>query len=310
MITLKHRIDSLNSESQRLRTIIDERYTARLLLGLSQGKDQDEKAPKSSAMLCSDSFCEASELFKEEGQTLPQKRVRRHGKYTQQERDIFRRERNRMHAKKTRDRKKKFFELSEKIIVNMENEAKILRYYLLSINVLTAEQVALSEKTDQQFRISLAKIKNEAAQDNSDDEEEEDDDEEDAEQEGREEYEELNSEENDQAENDSNNEGSWNGSNDGSNVEGSNGSSSNGETSRESGSNNSGTNSTDGSIKQDLKDNESDNNGSKSPIDEDMQYQDNDLNSYDSALVNKSSLDAHNSKHNYLQSGRLGVRGI
>lgn len=46
-----------------------------------------------------------------------------------------RRERNRMHAKKTRDRKKHFFELSDKIILEMENEVKQLREYLLSMNV-------------------------------------------------------------------------------------------------------------------------------------------------------------------------------
>ncbi len=40
-----------------------------------------------------------------------------------------------MHAKRTRDRKKHFFELSDKIISEMEAEVKKLRDYLISLNI-------------------------------------------------------------------------------------------------------------------------------------------------------------------------------
>jgi hypothetical protein len=42
----------------------------------------------------------------------------------------LRRERNRMHAKKTRDRKKELLEISENVIIKMEKESFLLREYL------------------------------------------------------------------------------------------------------------------------------------------------------------------------------------
>eukprot|EP00968_Pinguiococcus_pyrenoidosus_P010182 scaffold803_cov310-Pinguiococcus_pyrenoidosus.AAC.95 len=55
---------------------------------------------------------------------------RRRGKYTPEERDRVRRERNRMHAKRTRDRKKIFLEESENLILKMEGENQQMRRYL------------------------------------------------------------------------------------------------------------------------------------------------------------------------------------
>lgn len=43
---------------------------------------------------------------------------------------FIRRERNRMHAKKTRDRKKELLEISEVVIIKMEKESFLLREYL------------------------------------------------------------------------------------------------------------------------------------------------------------------------------------
>ena len=78
---------------------------------------------KSSSMLCDDSYSNTADWFHDEAAIPYQKRVRSPGKYTQLEREKFRRERNRMHAKRTRDRKKLFFEISEKVISKMEMEA-------------------------------------------------------------------------------------------------------------------------------------------------------------------------------------------
>jgi len=83
------------------------------------------------------------------------KRIRRSGKYTQQERETIRRERNRMHAKKTRDRKKQFLELSEKIISEMETEAQQLREYMLSMNLMTEEEYVAYRERDIQSKLEI-----------------------------------------------------------------------------------------------------------------------------------------------------------
>ena len=69
----------------------------------------------------------------------PQKRTRRRGKYTPAEREHIRRERNRMHAKRTRDRKKMFLEESQQTISRMEGENVRLREFLKSNNMLEEE---------------------------------------------------------------------------------------------------------------------------------------------------------------------------
>jgi len=141
-----------------LRLQIDERYTASLLIGLSQS-DAGVDEPKSSSMLCSDSYSTSNDWFKDETQIPFQRRARSPGKYTQSERETFRRERNRMHAKRTRDRKKLFFEISEKVITNMEKENKILRNYLVAINVMKPEYATMCEENDRKARLSLASLK-------------------------------------------------------------------------------------------------------------------------------------------------------
>jgi hypothetical protein len=87
------------------------------------------------------------------------KRVRRTGKYTQQEREKIRRERNRVHAKKTRDRKKQLLEVSEKLVTEMEEEAHLLRDYLFSMQLLTEEDVSKCNLRDQQSQQEIAALK-------------------------------------------------------------------------------------------------------------------------------------------------------
>lgn len=159
MNALQQRIEDLHAESKELRLKIDERYTARLLIGLTTNyADMDDC--KSSAMLCTDSYSSTTDWFRDETAIPYQKRVRSPGKYTQLERETFRRERNRMHAKRTRDRKKMFFEISEKVITKMENEVSILRNYLVSVNMMSPEERKIGEDRDKNSRVSLAMLKN------------------------------------------------------------------------------------------------------------------------------------------------------
>ena len=60
------------------------------------------------------------------------KRTRRRGKYAPAERELIRRERNRMHAKKTRDRKRMFMEEAELAIGRLERGALRLRAVMAS----------------------------------------------------------------------------------------------------------------------------------------------------------------------------------
>lgn len=185
MTALQQRIEDLHVQSKQLRLQVDERYTARLLIGLSQSDTcEGEVAVKSSSMLCSDSYSNSTDWFREETQIPFQKRVRSPGKYTQLERETFRRERNRMHAKRTRDRKKMFFEISEKVITSMEQENKVLRDYLVSINVMEAEDAVMCEEHDRAARSSLVALRSgmeEQADGPASDDEEEDEEDEDAE---------------------------------------------------------------------------------------------------------------------------------
>eukprot|EP01031_Cornospumella_fuschlensis_P017227 gene17227-21063_t len=87
------------------------------------------------------------------------KRVRRSGKYNPQEREKIRRERNRMHAKKTRDRKKFFLEMSGKIIMEMEKESQQLRSYLISTGVLREEDMAKYKDREMQFRREMMELR-------------------------------------------------------------------------------------------------------------------------------------------------------
>lgn len=60
-----------------------------------------------------------------------------------------------MHAKKTRDRKKFFLEISNKLIEDMESEARKLRGYLLALEFISEEDVNRAQLRDQQARAEL-----------------------------------------------------------------------------------------------------------------------------------------------------------
>jgi CHASE3 domain sensor protein len=53
-----------------------------------------------------------------------------------------------LHAKKTRDRKKFFLDIGDKIIAEMLNESELLRSYLLSQEIISLEEYNKSKNRD------------------------------------------------------------------------------------------------------------------------------------------------------------------
>jgi len=160
---LQIRLDELQKEGTRLRQIVDERYTASVLLGLSQTfKDSsgENHTVLSAASICENAFCKADNSFLGEVNTVGgDKRKRRRGKCTSQERERIRRERNRVHAKKTRDRKKELLEISEGLIIKMEKESFLLREYLVSLRLLSVEEAKRLEVRAKESGEELAALK-------------------------------------------------------------------------------------------------------------------------------------------------------
>jgi len=239
---LQQRISELQSESNQLRQIIDDRFTACALLGLSQQTNQaGENIPiLSSASICKKpnfDFIDNSDNIHIENaspstKSPTNKRVRRRGKYSPQERERIRRERNRMHAKRTRDKKKIFLEASEHIISEMESESRLLREYLVSAKLISVEYCTQSEQRAMQSKKELALLKAYSLQHdgNDDEQDEEDEEEEDQEQEQEVKYIMNQFENNEDGDDDhegyhsgSDEKGSWGGSNDGSNQDSTNG---------------------------------------------------------------------------------------
>ena len=130
MLAYAARIKELEDETTQLRSRVDARYTASVLLGLSNSTD----AEKGTEIISSTAVCgrelvgmlEPGGVFAtalaEHNLDEIVRRVRRRGKYTPQERETIRRERNRIHAKKTRDKKKVFLEASETMIRTLEED--------------------------------------------------------------------------------------------------------------------------------------------------------------------------------------------
>lgn len=168
-IALQLRIMELQKEGSHLRQVIDERYTASSLLGLRDSLDLQSGelvSIKSSSNISSNVYesfvaenLNAIPDTSSENNQQPTKRVRRRGRYDPQERDRIRRERNRIHAKKTRDKKKHFFESSENIIDEMVNELNLLRDYLVSINMMTEEERSQARERDVEAKKELTKLK-------------------------------------------------------------------------------------------------------------------------------------------------------
>lgn len=197
MNAVASRIADLEEESAGLRSKVDTRYTANVLLGLggatTEGTDGETVRIRSSRSICKELDMLADE--KQNDLHIQQKQVekdqdyminrcsaevlnsaqkrngcaesvsvataerRAKGKYTPQERETIRRERNRIHAKKTRDRKKLFLEWSDKRIETLEAEVASLRTYLLSTKALTPREVSSYEDKDKIARFELAHLK-------------------------------------------------------------------------------------------------------------------------------------------------------
>jgi hypothetical protein len=157
---LEARVNELRSESQRLRQLVDERYTADLLVILSTGNGNKVEV-QSSATLCGAASVQQppNEMSSEEVMASASKRARRRGKYTPQERERIRRERNRMHAKKTRDKKKSQFDFNEQVISELEKEMQVLRDYLVSMNIMTREEADVGDRHDKASKAELALFK-------------------------------------------------------------------------------------------------------------------------------------------------------
>lgn len=197
MNALADRISELEEESGMLRSKVDARYTANVLLGLggavAEGGSAETLRIRSSRSICKDldklaeqkqaALIEQQKQAEEDQNDLlerctadvlnnAQKRKgltdavsaataerRAKGKYTPQERDTIRRERNRIHAKKTRDRKKIFLEFSEKRIETLEAEISSLRAYLVTTKVLSTKELSAFEDKDKVARFELASLR-------------------------------------------------------------------------------------------------------------------------------------------------------
>ena len=168
---LQQRINELHEENKVLRQMVDERYTAGVLIGLKHD-DEDTQGEGitivPSGQICTDSYEEAAAndavapFGMDQDSLSPAEKVKRSRsrvKCTPQERLRMRRERNRMHAKRTRDRKKYFLEVSERTIVDLEQEVQAMRNYLVSIKLLSAEDAAKSKERDSQSKRQLALLK-------------------------------------------------------------------------------------------------------------------------------------------------------
>ena len=188
---LQNRIVELKNDGDKLRQLVDERYTASVLLGLSQtviSKTNDgvQIEIKSSRHICGDAYGELmanpywnSATDASDGNISASNDVgnglkrlsRRRSKCSPQEREKIRRERNRMHAKRTRDRKKMFLEASENVIHDMEEESSHLRKYLVDVGVMTVEASNNWRDRDMSRRYELAALSQvvEGAEEDNDD---------------------------------------------------------------------------------------------------------------------------------------------
>jgi Basic region leucine zipper len=167
MHTLTNRADELKCEQIRLKQYINEKNTASILVGLFAsdavaGEQQQVEDPRIEALLrrSSDDIPDAAMLPELPALILPgQHNAKKHkssgsksqkaasddgidydllgkdrSKCTPAELDKIRRERNRMHAKRTRDRKRFFMEEMAEMCQNLEDENKLLQGHLDSLN--------------------------------------------------------------------------------------------------------------------------------------------------------------------------------
>jgi len=133
MQSLQLRIKQLQREESYLRRLVEERDTAQVLLSMSGGSCPKSRENASSEAKFNDNLeVVLFKLQQLEGAALSEEEyafemdsnilASSKSKMSAQERQMLRRERNRMHAKRTRDRKKLFYEASSLIIRRMEGE--------------------------------------------------------------------------------------------------------------------------------------------------------------------------------------------
>ena len=167
MQVLTNRADDLKSEQIRLKQIINEKNTASILVGLFASNDtcgaQQVEDPRVEALLRrpTEEIPEAAKLPELPALILPgQHNAKKHqdpsaiasredlpddgidygllgkdrSKCTPAELDQIRRERNRMHAKRTRDRKRLFMDEMAEMCKNLQEENDILQDHLDGLN--------------------------------------------------------------------------------------------------------------------------------------------------------------------------------
>lgn len=167
MQTLTNRADELKIEQIRLKQCINEKNTASILVGLfasdcKAGDQQQAEDPRIEALLRrpSDDIPDASKLPELPALILPgQHNAKKHkksggnsksapaddgidytllgkdrSKCTPAELDRIRKERNRMHAKRTRDRKRFFMEEMAEVCKSLQDENRLLQGHLDVLN--------------------------------------------------------------------------------------------------------------------------------------------------------------------------------
>jgi hypothetical protein len=168
MESIQTTIETLQEEGRRMRLAIMEWYTANLLLvmrGPENGSNPDaalldkytevqsflertSSSASSKAMLGRSSGDEVkSELGASDDEEVV-KGPRSRCKYAPEDRERIRRERNRIHAKRTRDRRKKFMEDSEKVLNSLTEENDDLRRVLDLIYDTPEDQDSLHDDGD------------------------------------------------------------------------------------------------------------------------------------------------------------------
>jgi hypothetical protein len=156
MQRLQERADELKEEQIRLRQTINEKNTANILVGLFSTDDKKASTaedPKIEGLLLRplNAIPSASQIPELPALILPGQNKKVQGNAcpddgidydllckdrstcSQSELDQIRRERNRMHAKRTRDRKRIFMEEMEVMIKQLEDENEILQGHLESL---------------------------------------------------------------------------------------------------------------------------------------------------------------------------------
>lgn len=155
---LQHRINELKDEGDRLRQLADDRYMASTLLGLSCNNGSDLFSTKESSEICRNYYVEVAMgenglLAEGKKEAKAVRRINKSGeKDTLEEKERRRRERNRMHARRTREKTRNSFELRGTIIGEMTDEIKLLRSYLVLLGVITHEEVEESCMRDVRFK--------------------------------------------------------------------------------------------------------------------------------------------------------------